>query len=81
MVYYDSFYWEPQVSINHSWLMQISRVIIEPYYCDDPSAKGKATGTILASPSYIEDIEDLLRIELYPSISSDSPSVCSFHSP
>lgn len=55
--------------------MHISRIIIEPYYCDGASTKEKGTGTILASFSYMEDIEDLLRIELYSSISSDPASV------
>lgn len=60
--------------------MQISRVI-EPYYCDGPSAKGNGMGITLANLSCVVDIEDLLRIELYPFITSGSPSVCSICSP
>lgn len=41
--------------------MKISRVIIEPYYYDGPHAKEKGRGTILASLTFIRDIEDLLR--------------------
>lgn len=61
--------------------MQVSRVIIELYYCDGPSAKGNGTGTTLASLSCVVDIEDLLRIELYTFITSGSPSVCSICGP
>ena len=67
--------------MNHSWLMQVSRVIIELYYCDAPSAEGNGIGAILTSLPCVVDIEHLLRIELYPFITSGSPSVCSICSP
>lgn len=61
--------------------MEISRAIIEPYYCDSPNAEGQGTGTTQASLLCIMDMENLLKIELDPSISSDPTSVYSLYSP
>lgn len=61
--------------------MKISRMIIESYYYDGLNAKEKGRGTILASLTYIMDIEELLRNELYLPISSDPTSICSLYSP
>lgn len=88
VVYCDIFFYNGILSLTKIHESQLPfmangdfRVIIEPYYHDGPNAKGKDTGTILASLTYIMDIEDLLRIELNPSISSAPTSVCFLHSP
>lgn len=56
-------------------------MMLEPHYSDGPSAEEKGIGTTLPSLTYIMDVEDLLRDELYPPISSDPTSVCPLYSP